>query len=476
MTDPTALDGAELARTIHRREISCREVMVAYLARIERLNPRVNAIVSLQDRSALLKQADERDTQLAHGAPLGWMHGFPFAVKDLVATAGIRTTLGSPLLRNFVPVEDAITVSRLKAAGAIVIGKTNTPEFGLGSQTYNEVFGATRNAYEPTKTSGGSSGGAAVAVALRLVPVADGSDMMGSLRNPAAFNNVLGLRPSFGRVPAGPVPEIYLRQLSTDGPMARTVTDLALLLSTLAGVDARDPLSLAEDPARFAAPLQRDVAGTRIAWLADLGGHLPFESGIIALCRAALGSLAGLGCVVDEIVPAVDYDRLWRAWCVLRHWLVCGRLHELYKDPAKRRSIKPEALWEIENGLALKALEVYEASKVRSAWYQQLLRLLETYEFLVLPSAQVFPFDATVHWPEQIAGRKMDTYHRWMEVVVPGSLSGLPILNVPVGFGADGLPMGIQIIGRPRADLEVLQLGYAYEQATQWVSKRPPPE
>jgi amidase len=300
--------------------------------------------------------------------------------------------------------------------------------------------------------------------------------MMGSLRNPAAFNNVLGLRPSFGRVPAGPVPEVYLRQLSTDGPMARTVTDLALLLSTLAGVDARDPFSLAEDPARFAAPLQRDVAGTRIAWLGDLGGYLPFESGIIALCRAALGSLADLGCVVDDIVPAVDYDRLWRAWCVLRHWLVCGRLHDLYKDPAKRRSIKPEALWEIENGLALKALEVYEASKVRSAWYQQLLRLFETYDFLVLPSAQVFPFDATVHWPEQIAGRKLDTYHRWMEVVVPGSLSGLPILNVPVGFGADGLPMGMQIIGRPRADLEVLQLGYAYEQATQWVSKRPPPE
>jgi amidase len=476
MTDPTALDSADLARAIHRREVSSREVMLAYLARIARLNPRVNAIVSLQDRSALLAQADERDTQLARGAPLGWMHGFPFAVKDLVATAGIRTTLGSPLLRNFVPVDDAITVARLKAAGAIVIGKTNTPEFGLGSQTYNEVFGTTGNAYEPTKTSGGSSGGAAVAVALRLVPVADGSDMMGSLRNPGAFNNVFGLRPSYGRVPAGPVPEVYLRQLSTDGPMARTVTDLALLLSTLAGADARDPLSLPEDPARFAAPLQRDVAGTRVGWLGDLGGYLQFESGILALCRAALGSLTDLGCVVEDVLPAFDYDRLWRAWCVLRHWLVCGRLHDLYKDPAKRRSIKTEALWEIENGLGLKALDVYEASKIRSAWYQVLLRLFETYDYLVLPSAQVFPFDAAVHWPKEIAGRKMDTYHRWMEVVVPGSLSGLPILNVPVGFGANGLPMGMQIIGPPRADLAVLQLGHAYEQATQWVSKRPPPE
>jgi len=474
MSDPTTLDATELAQAIRRREFSCREVMLAYLARIERINPRVNAIVTLQDKDLLLLQAEKRDAQLAHGTWLGWMHGFPIAVKDLVATAGIRTTLGSPLLRDFVPAEDAIMVTRMKAAGAIVIGKTNTPEFGLGSQTYNAVFGVTRNAYDQAKTSGGSSGGAAVAVALRLVPVADGSDMMGSLRNPAAFNNVFGFRPSFGRVPAGPSPEVFLRQLSTDGPMARTVGDLAMLLSTQAGPDPREPLSLTEDPARFAEPLERDLSGARIAWLGDLGGHLAFEPGVLDLCRAGLDALTGIGCAVEDVVPSFAYDRLWSAWCTLRHWLVCGRLYDYYKDPDKRPHIKPEAIWEIENGLVLKASQIYEASTVRSAWYHRLQKLFETYEYLVLPSAQVFPFDADLHWPQQIGGRTLDTYHRWMEVVVPASLLGCPVISVPVGFSASGLPMGMQIIGRPRADFSVLQVAYAYEQATQWGSKRPP--
>lgn len=476
MADPTALDAVELARAIRTREVSCREVMLAYLARIDALNPRVNALVSLQDRDGLVTQADDRDAQLARGEWLGWMHGFPFAVKDLVATAGIHTTLGSPLMRNFVPAEDSIMVARLKAAGAIMIGKTNTPEFGLGSQTYNTVFGATGNAYDARKTSGGSSGGAAVAVALRLVPVADGSDMMGSLRNPAAFNNVLGFRPSYGRIPAGPAPEVFLQQLSTDGPMARTMSDLTMLLSIQAGPDPRAPLSIAEDPARFAQPLERDLTGARIAWLGDLGAHLPFEPGILALCRNALASLEGAGCVVEDVVPDFPYEHLWNAWCLLRHWLVSGRLNDFYQDPAKRPSIKPEAIWEIENGLALRAIEVIEASRVRTAWYQVVRRLFETHDYLVLPSAQVFPFAAETHWPDHVGGRKMDTYHRWMEVVVPGSLLGCPALNVPVGFNDDGLPMGMQIIGRHQADLAVLQLGFLYEQSTGWVRKRPPPE
>ncbi|HTT11957.1 MAG TPA: amidase [Burkholderiaceae bacterium] len=477
MTDPTALEAAGLARAIRRREISCREVMLAYLARIDRLNPRVNAVVTRQDGDRLVAQADERDAQLGRGPPLGWMHGFPIAIKDLAATAGIRTTLGSPLLRNVVPVEDSIMVARLKAAGAIVIGKTNTPEFGLGSQTYNGVFGTTTNAYDATRTSGGSSGGAAVAVALRMIPVADGSDMMGSLRNPAAYNNVLGFRPSFGRIPAGPpAPEVFLQQLSSDGPMARTVSDLALLFATQAGADARAPLSIREDPATLAAPLQRDLAGTRVAWLGDLGGYLPFEPGILELCRAAVTSLTGIGCIVEDFVPDFDYASLWTAWCRLRHWLVAGRLNDLYRVQANRASIKPEALWEIERGVALSALDVYEASRVRSAWYQTLRTAFETYEYLVLPSAQVFPFDAGTHWPRHVAGREMDTYHRWMEVVVPASMAGGPVISVPVGFNADGLPMGMQIIGRRYADLAVLQLAYAYEQATQWVAKRPPPQ
>jgi amidase len=277
-------------------------------------------------------------------------------------------------------------------------------------------------------------------------------------------------------VPAGPAPEIFLQQLSTDGPMARTVTDLAMLLSTQAGADARAPLSITQDPALFAAPLERELSGKRVGWLGDLGGYLPFESGVLELCRSALGACADIGCVVEEVVPDFPYDRLWTAWCQLRHWLVCGRLADFYSDPAKRSSIKPEALWEIESGLALKATDVFAASRVRSAWYQAVRQIFESYDYLVLPSAQVFPFDATLHWPKDIAGRRMDTYHRWMEVVVAGSMLGLPVINLPVGFNQAGLPMGMQVIGRHHADLAVLQLGYAYEQAAGWVKKQPPPE
>ncbi len=469
-----ALDALALSGAIRAREVSCREVMAAYLAQIERLNPKVNALVSLQAPESLLAQADARDRQLARGEWLGWMHGFPQAVKDLAATAGIPTTMGSPLFADFVPAHDAIVVERARRTGAIVIGKTNTPEFGLGSHTYNPVFGTTRNAYDPSKIAGGSSGGAAVALALRLLPVADGSDMMGSLRNPAAYNNVFGLRPSQGRVPFGPTAEVFVQQLATEGPMGRSVADLARLLATQAGHDARAPLSLEQDPAAFAAPLARDFEGVRIGWLGDYGGYLPMEPGVLELCRAALKDFEALGCVVEEARPDFAMERLWECWLAHRHWLVGGLLAEAYADPARRALLKPEAIWEIEGGLKLSALEVYQASVVRSAWYQALDKLFERYDYLLLPSAQVFPFDADIPWPKDVAGKPMDTYHRWMEVVIGPTLAGLPALSVPVGFNAAGLPMGLQIIGKPRADLAVLALGHAHEQATQWVRKRPP--
>ncbi|HYU16824.1 MAG TPA: amidase family protein, partial [Candidatus Acidoferrum sp.] len=269
------LDAAPLAQAIRSRQVSCAEVMTAYLDHIDRVNPLVNAIVSLRDRESLLEEAAERDRQLAHGEYLGWMHGMPHAVKDLVPTRGIRTTWGSPLLADFVPAADDIIVERLRGAGAILIGKTNVPEWGLGSQTYNNVFGTTLNAYDRSRTAGGSSGGAASALALRMVPVADGSDHAGSLRNPAAFNNVLGFRTTFGRVPGAELDPFQAR-LGVVGPMARTVTDLALLLSVLAGFDARAPLSTRESPERYAGSLDRDFTGTRVAWLGDLGGHLRF--------------------------------------------------------------------------------------------------------------------------------------------------------------------------------------------------------
>ena len=467
------MSALELSRTIKTRRASCREVMTAFLDHIERVNPQVNAIVSLQERGALLDQASERDAQLSRGEDLGWMHGLPHAVKDLAATAGIRTTSGSALLDG-VPHEDDLFVRRMRRCGAIFVGKTNTPEFGLGSQTYNAVFGITRNAYDPTRTAGGSSGGAAVSLALRMQPVADGSDMMGSLRNPAAFNNLFGFRPSYGRVPCAGG-DLFVEQLSVDGPMGRSVTDVALLLSVMAGPHAGFPASIEQDPSRFAEPLQRDVSGARLAWLGDLDGHLPLEPGVRELCESAFAAFRDIGCSVE---PArLDYppEKLWECWLTLRHWLNASYLAPLYADPAKRSRIKPEARWEVEGGLGLTAREVYAASEARSDAYRALQRLFERYDFLLLPSAQVFPFDAEIHWPKSIDGSGMDTYHRWMEVMVPASLAGCPAMSVPVGFHRDHLPMGLQIMGRSHADLSVLQLAHAYDEATRWVQRVQPP-
>ena len=479
MTHPRApdvvrLDARRLSEAIHAREVSCVEVMTAYLDHIARVNPVVNAIVSLEPRDALLRQAGERDAALGRGESMGWLHGIPQAVKDLLPTRGIRTTLGSPLFAELVPEADAIAVERLRGAGAILIGKTNVPEFGLGSQTYNPVFGTTRNAYDASRTAGGSSGGAAVALALRMLPVADGSDHAGSLRNPAAFNNVLGFRPTFGCVPTGEL-DAFLPALGVVGPMARTARDLGLLLSVLAGYDPRAPLSSRDDPARFTAPLDRDVAGLRIGWLGDFAGHLAFEPGVLELGRSALAAFAALGCVVDEVRVDHAMERVWQSWLVLRAFQVGSVLKPHHADPARRALMKPEACWEVERGAELTAYQLADAQAERTVWYHVVRRLFAHHDYLVLPSTQVFPFDAAQHWPREIAGRAMDTYHRWMEVVVPITMAGSPALNVPAGFNAAGLPTGIQIVGRPHDELGCLQLAHAYEQATGWVARQPPP-
>jgi len=473
-SDIVTLDALDLSRAIRARDISCREAMEAYLDQIERLNPIVNAIVSLRDPESLIAEAGERDDQIARGEYLGWMHGFPHAVKDLALTAGIRTTMGSPLFKDFVPRVDQIIVERLRGAGAIIIGKTNVPEFGLGSQTYNRVFGTTLNAYHQKMTPGGSSGGAASALALRMLPVADGSDMGGSLRNPAAFSNLFGFRPSFGRVPFGPALEVFFNQLAYEGPMARTVPDLAALLSTMAGADSRAPLSHPEDPRIFSGALNRDFRGTRLGWLGDFGSYLRMEEGILELCRAALQSFVSLGCIVDEAKPDCDPAATWSSWTTLRHWLVAGGFGDLDADHSKRSELKPELQWEIERGLSLSARDVFRASQVRTAWYQSIDRLFDHFDYLLLPAAQVFPFDAQMHWPKEIEGHPMDTYHRWMEACSIISLLGCPAISVPVGFNRGGLPMGMQIVGHIHADLAVLQLAHAYDQATHWVRGNPP--
>jgi len=465
----------QLAQMIARREVSCREVMEAYLAQIERLNPKVGALISLQPPELLLHEADAKDAALARGEPCGMLYGLPHAVKDLALTKGIRTTFGSPLFKDEVPQQDSIMVERLKAAGAIVIGKTNVPEFGMGSQTYNPLFGATGNAYDPTLTAGGSSGGAATALALQLVPLADGSDMMGSLRNPAAWNNVYGLRPSQGRVPGGPGPELFIvPQLSVEGPMGRSVADVAALLRTQAGYTPAAPLSL-RGTGDLGVTLERDFNNARIGWLGDFNGYLATDPGLMALCEAGLEQFRALGIEIEPCQPDYDMERLWQCWLVHRQWLLTGALGAMYANPASRAQLKPELRWEIESARGLTAEEVFRASVDRSDWYRALLALFARYDYLLLPSAQTFPFDKTWHWPRQIAGRPMDAYHRWMEVAVGATLAGFPVMNVPIGFNAAGLPMGVQVVGPAQADFAVLQLAHAHEQSSRWVQRRPPP-
>ncbi|WP_404994673.1 amidase [Cupriavidus pauculus] len=476
------LPARQLSQAIHAREVSCREVMAAYLAHIDTLNPGVNAIVARQDAGLLMREADAADQSLAAGKSAGWMHGMPQAPKDLAMTRGIRTTYGSPIFKDHVPASDSVIVERMRSAGAILIGKTNTPEFGLGSHTFNPVYGATRNPYDRTRSAGGSSGGAAAALALRMLPVADGSDFGGSLRNPAAFCNVYGFRPSAGRVPYGPAPELFLPQLGCEGPMARNVADLALLLATQAGPDARTPQALPHDPILASLTprnvrdvLDTDLSGKRVAWLGNWGGYLPMEDGILALCEQALSFFPDFGVSVDAIAPPFPAEKIWQMWLVHRHFLTGNTRLALYTNPTTRAQLKPEAIWEIEGSLDLKASDLYAASVQRSAWHQALQRTFADFDYIAVPTAQVFPFDVDQHWPKSIAGRDMDTYHRWMEVVVAWTLSGCPVISVPVGFNAEGLPMGMQLIGRPRDDLSVLQLAAAYEAVRDWVNDRLPP-
>ena len=469
----TDLSANQLSVAIHQRQVSCREVMQAYLQRVGHINPNVNAIVSLQDEAGLLAQADTRDAQLAKNQSMGWMHGMPQAVKDLSNAAGIPNTMGSPLMRDFVPREDGLMVQRMKAAGCIVIGKTNVPEFGMGSHSFNEVFGVTRNPFDLGKTAGGSSGGAAVALVTRMLPVADGSDFMGSLRNPAGWNNVFGFRPSQGRVPMWPAADSYISQLGTEGPMARTVDDLARLLEVQSGFDARAPLSIAQPPLAATAGGGFQAKGARIGWLGDLGGYLAMEDGVLAVCEQALQRFEGLGCAVAPTTLGQPPEQVWHHWLVWRRALLANRVAPFLKHPENRARVKPEALWEYDQSATLTGGELMAASVYRTQFYQQMCKLLQTHEFLAIPTAQVWPFDAALRWPQTIQTANglctMDTYHRWMEVTIYATFAGLPCLSIPAGFNANGLPMGLQIIGQPHGDVAVLQLARAYEAAAEAV-------
>ncbi|GHB15206.1 amidase [Salinicola rhizosphaerae] len=466
-----------LSRRLHARDISCHELMSATLEHIDAVNPRVNAIVSRREPESLLQEANTADAELAAGRSRGWLHGIPQAIKDLSDAAGLPTRQGSPLTAGHVAGEDSLMTARMRAAGALIVGKTNTPEFGLGSQSYNPVFGATRCAFDTSRTAGGSSGGAGAALATRMLTVADGSDMMGSLRNPAAFNHVIGMRPSFGRVP-GVAAEPFGQQLSTNGPMGRCVEDVARLLVTQSGHDRRAPLSLAEPllpvDVDVAQALPRELKGTRIGWLGDWDGYLAMEPGILELGRSALERFTTLGCDIEPAALPYSAHALWQSWTTLRHWSVSGLLGAYYADPASRERLKPEACWEVERGLELCAQDIYAANVQRGEAYRAWLALFERFDYLAMPTAQVFPFDAETHWPTSIAGRPMDSYHRWMEVVIPASMLGAPAISLPAGVNALGLPTGFQLIGRPRDDWGVLQLAHAFEQASGDLAPLPP--
>ena len=465
--DICRLSAVELADRIRQRHFSVREVAGAFLDRIEAVNPQVNAIVSLRERADILAEADRADARLARGGKTGSLFGLPIAIKDLALTKGLKTTFGSPIFADFIPDTDDFFVERVRKAGAIIIGKTNVPEFGLGSNTYNPVFGPTLNAFDPALTAGGSSGGAAVALALDMVPIADGSDFGGSLRNPAAYNNVYGLRPSQGLVPAGPDIDAFHSQMGVEGPMGRSVRDIALLLDEQSGYHPQAPLSHAKEGS-FLEGLEAKATGGRIAWLGDLGGHLPMEAGVLDLCEAALARFAEASFRSEALVPDVDFEALWQAFVTLRQASSGCGLKAHYDDPAKRRLLKPEAVWEVEQAMRLTAPQIHAASVRRTAWHRTLLSLFERFDLIALPSAQVFPFDVSTHWPREVAGRTMDSYHRWMQVSAFATLGGCPALNVPAGFDEKGRPMGMQLIGRPRGDLDVLKAGAAYEATLPW--------
>ncbi|MFG2223058.1 amidase [Streptomyces sp. NPDC048644] len=468
MTDALhTLDATDLAAGLRRREVSAREVVQDHLDRIARVNPAVNAVVTLDPEGAMAEAA-RADQRLARGADVPPLHGLPVAFKDTHLTRGMRTTFGSPLYAEYVPDQDELLVSRVQEAGAIRIGKTNVPEFAAGSHTFNPVFGTTRNPYDTARSAGGSSGGAAAALAVGLQPLADGSDMGGSLRNPASFCNVVGLRPTPGRVPSHPSGDLW-DTLAVAGPMARTVADTALLLSVMAGPDRRSPLSLETSGEAFRVPLDRDLRGMRVAWAPDLGGTAPADPEVLAVLEPQLAVFTELGCHVDTACPDLTgADETFRTMRAHAFDLAFGALLD-----TDRASLKPSLAWNIEEGRRLTTDDLHTATATRSRLHLDTLDFFSRYELLLAPVSQVVPFDAASEYPETVAGRPTQTYLDWMRSAYVISVLGVPALSVPAGFTPGGLPVGLQIIAAPRADLALLQAGHAYEKATRHGRRRP---
>jgi amidase len=461
------MSGRELAEMIRARKISAREVMTVFLRQIDRVNPKINAIVAKLNDDQCLGLADDADRVLAQGDKVGSLHGLPFAFKDLDAVVGFPLTRGSPIFKNFMPSEDSVLVERLRKAGVIPIGKTNVSEFGMGSHTYNEVYGTTLNPYDLTKTAGGSSGGAGAALAAGLLPLASGSDLGGSLRNPANFNNIVALRPTVGLVPTAPTLLPFVG-FSVKGPMARSVADVAFLLSAMAGDDPRDPACYPSDPSVFARPLDREFKDMRVAWCPDLGG-LPLDHRVRSVLEAQQKTFIDLGCIVEDACP--DLSGADDIFLTIRAWNFCHTLGPLLEK--HRHEMKPEAVWQIEAGSKLTGDDVAKAMTKHGELMERMRLFQEKYEFLLYAVNQVPPFDATLSWPRKIDGVEMEHYIAWMKSAYWITPTFRPAISVPAGFTADGLPVGIQIVGRYRDDFGVLQIAYAFEQATEVGRKRP---
>ena len=452
---------------VRSREISARELLEAHLDRIERLDPAINAIVTV-DADGARAAADAADAALAAGEDVGPLHGLPVAHKDTHATGGMRTTWGSPLHADTVPARDELVVARLRAAGAIRVGKTNVPEFAAGSHTFNPLFGPTHNPYRHGLSAGGSSGGAAAALAAGLVPLAEGSDMGGSLRNPAAFCNVVGLRPTPGRVPTWPAPMGW-SQLSVQGPMARSVGDLALQLSVLAGPDRRVPISLEEPGADFAVVEPAEPRGLRVAWAPDLGGRVPVDPAITSVLTASVQVLAELGAVVEEDCP--DLSGADEVFGVLRAWLFDATFGDLVRsDPG---SVKQTIRENAAAGARLTGADIARAEMAHTRLYENVVAFFGRYDVLLAPTTQVLPFPVELEYPTEIAGVPQEDYLGWMRSCTLISATGCPALSVPGGFTPDGLPVGLQVVAAPRADRRVLEVGAAVEAATGFGRRRP---
>jgi amidase len=465
-TELCFMTAQELAQKLRRRELSAVEVMEAHLHQIERVNPKVNAIVTLLPERAM-DGARAADEAMVRGKSIGPLHGLPIAHKDLVPTAGIRTTRGSPIFADNVPTEDALIVERLRGAGAITIGKTNVPEFGAGSHTFNPVFGPTLNPYDLTRTCGGSSGGAAVALACGMIPIADGSDTGGSLRNPAAFCNVVGFRPSPGRVPAYP-DQLGWFPISVKGPMARTVADVALMLSAIAGPDPRSPIAITEPGSKFATSLEQDWRGARIAWSRNFGG-IPIDRRVTDVLESKRHVFEEIGCIVEEGEPdfrdADEIFKVWRAWA-----FELGYTDLIAKHPGM---VKETVVWNAQEGLKLTGPQLARVEAKRTELYHRVRLFMERYEFMIFPVTQVPPFPISTEYPTEVEGVQMGTYIDWMQSCYFITVTGLPAVSVPCGFTPDGLPVGMQIVGRHQDDLGVLKMAHAFEQATQSWRQQP---